>query len=214
MGDVFSKRSTDMKLHVEKAIAAAGPYPPTRKPSVVRFLARVLSGAFRKKPPGERHGDTLIYRNPGDKLLVIARGKSRARLDGLVSLALSRGWRVAVNERDPTGVSVGHCVAHAMKLLPSKHTCVIGVASGARAACKASLSVPLVTIPDGHDIEPDYAAAPTLIINSRDDSFLVEACDIAAKNIATVTTPCRDDDDRWTHSVALEFLDSVIREYN
>lgn len=223
MGDVFSKKSPDMKHHVETAIASAGPYPPSRKPCAIHFLARVFSGMFRKKPPSERHGDTLVYANPGvspDKLLVIAKGKSRARVDNLVCLALSRGWRVAVNEGESTGISVGYCVLHARKLLPSRHTCLIGVAAGARAACKASLAVPLVSIPDGHDTEPefwvDYAAAPTLIINSREDPYdSIEACDIAAKNyarIATVTTPWRDYDDRWSHSVALEFLDSVIRE--
>lgn len=186
-----------------------------------------------------RHGDTVVYPNPGappDKLLVISRGRdrgraSRARLADLVSLALSRGWRVAVDEAKKSDAeSVIRCAVNAATLLPSTRTCLVGVASGARAACMASVScpalerlprglvvpVPLVSIPDGRDTEPDfwadYAEAPALLIDFPGETQ--EACGLAAKDnalVATVTAPRRDYCHSWANRVALEFLESVIR---
>lgn len=219
MGDMLSKIPPDIRMHVEKAIAAAGPHPVVASKGFFPRLANVWTGMFRRRPLRRRHGDTVIYPNQGvppEKLLVISRGdRARGHLANLVSLALSRGWRVAVDDgKRRTGESVSFCALNAMQLLPSTHTCLIGVSSGARAACMASVSVPMVLIPEGHDTEPDfwmdYTEAPTLIVNSMDDhGEVLEASDNPL--VATVTIPRRDYCNRWTHSVALEFLESVIK---
>lgn len=210
-----------MRAHVEAAIAAAGPLRSSG--GLLTRAARMWKRVFGKRPASERHGALMFYSsNEGssfDKLLVISRGECgyRGGIRSLISEALSRGWRVAVTEsssRDSlSSARVGDDVLRATKLFPTRHVCLIGVSAGARAACNASLSVPTVGISDGYDTEPefwmDYAKAPTLLISSRDDPVDIESGPL--KNIAIVSTPRRAKCHRWTHGVALGFLESVIR---
>jgi hypothetical protein len=266
MGDAFSKEPPRVRAHVEKALAAAGPHPTLsqeplhpgqRRCPVARLLAAsvgALKGAlaliFRlrgdKLDPRvvrRRHGNAVIYLVPASaeagKLLVVSPGRcgrDRDRLESLVSLAISRGWSVAVDDAKPSDAdTVMACLRSAERLLARQRdnassdvspalsrTCLVGLASGARAACKAAVSckatsfVPLVAIPDGSDTEPDfwvdYAQAPALIVDVPGEKHT--ASELAAKDselVAAVEAPPRDRRGAWANTVALEFLDSAIR---
>lgn len=182
MGDSVSKLadkeciSSEIKKHVETALAKAGPYKARPRRfcrfwfGIVDTFFAIWKGRSVSLPDHEKSDDTVLFRCvQSDKLLVVAppvRGNERsANVRPLVVDALSRGWSVAVHSRDRKHVfdehSLRRCVENARSMTgaAASKTCVVGLSIGAYEACKARLPYPLVSISNGYDLE---AAKKTL----------------------------------------------------